>query len=102
MEIKKEITTFYLVDFCRKKDCQQIRIVDTNDNEIKSFFINLFKNKRYGEKSRRADKTLVKIRRVNCDNFRSERLLSMPIYNISPRQARIYTNENILIHLRNK
>ena len=93
MKIKDETEPVYLVDFCRRKDCQQIKVIDTNDEEIKSFVMGIFSDKRKKGNARGEDGTLVRVRKITKDNSCSERLISMPIYNISPSQARIYTQK---------
>lgn len=91
MRIKDDTEPYYLVDFCRKKDCQQITVIETSDEEIKSFLCGIFENKRKRGNANIGDGTIVRVRRIEVCNARSDKILYMPIYNLSPSQARIYT-----------
>ena len=88
MKIKDETEPVYLVDFCRKKDCQQIKVVETNDKEISDFLSGIFKDRRRQGYAKREGGTIVRVRRIVSADNSCKRLLSMPIYNISPSQAR--------------
>lgn len=102
MKLKDEEEPYYLVDFCRKKDNQQIKVVDTDDDEMKLFLFGIFSNKRKQNNARTCDGTLIKVRKVSCKSQSCDRLLSMPVYNISPSQARIYTQKCIEYYFRDK
>ena len=93
MKIKDEEEPVYLVDFCRKKDCQQIKVIDTNDEEIYSFLTGIFSDKRKQGRARKEDWTQVRVRKISKNNTVCERILVMPLYNISPSQARVYTQK---------
>ena len=99
MKIKDDTEPVYLIDFCRGKDCQQLKVIDTNNNEIKSFLMGIFKDKRNEQgDARREDGTVVRVRRIAPADNSSTRLLSIPLYNISPSQARIYMQKCILYY----
>lgn len=93
MKVKTETESFYLVDFCRKKDRQQIEIIDTNDEEINAFLTGIFSSKRKRGNAKIEDGTQVRVRKISKNNTVCERILAMPIYNISPSQARVYTQK---------
>lgn len=95
MKIKDDTEPVYLIDFCRRKDCQQIKVIETNDEEIKEFLKSIFSNKRKSSNARKEDGTLVRVRKTTQNRTECEKLLNMPIYNISPSQARIYTQKCI-------
>ena len=95
MKIKDETNPVYLIDFCRHKDCQQIKVVETTDQEIKDFLTGIFENKRERGNSSKLDGTIVKVRKIDFSDNSCNWLLNMPIYNISPSQARIYTQKCI-------
>lgn len=97
MKIKDDKEPVYLVDFCRKKDNQQIKVIDTNDEEIRFFLAGIFSDKRTQGNARKEDGTIVKVRKVVSTNQSSIRLMAMPIYNISPSQARHHTIKNLQI-----
>lgn len=88
MKIKDETEPVYLVDFCRRKDCQQIKVVETNDKEISDFLSDIFKDRRRQGNAKREDRTIVKVRRIVAADNSCKRLMAMPLYNISPSQAR--------------
>ena len=88
MKIKDETEPIYLVDFCRRKDCQQIKVVETNDKEISDFLSDIFKDRRRQGNAKREDGTIVRVRRIVAADNSCKRLLSIYIYNISPSQAR--------------
>ncbi|WP_277264898.1 hypothetical protein [Prevotella corporis] len=102
MKLKDEEEPYYLVDFCRRKDCQQIKVVDTNDEEIKDFLTGIFENKRKQGNANKADGTLVKVRSISTNKTSCKQLMNMPLYNISPSQARIYTQKCIEYYFRDK
>ena len=95
MKIKDDAEPVYLVDFRRRKDCQQIKVVETNDEEIHAFLTGIFSSKRKKGNARIEDGTLIRVRKIAKDGSCCERLLNMPIYNISPSQARLYTQKCI-------
>ena len=88
MKIKDDTEPVYLIDFCRRKDCQQIKVIETNDKEISDFLSDIFKDRRRQGNTKREDGTIVKVRRIVAGDNSCKRLLSMPLYNISPSQAR--------------
>ena len=80
------------MDFCRKKDNQQIKVVDTDDDEIKAFLFGIFSNKRKPTgKAEAKDGTLIRVRCINTKDCTSQKVANLRVYNISPTQARIYT-----------
>lgn len=88
MKIKDETEPIYLVDFCRGKDCQQIKVVETNDKEISEFLSDIFKDRRRQGNAKIEDGTIVRVRKIVAADNSCKRLLSMHFYNISPSQAR--------------
>ena len=80
MKLKDEEEPYYLVDFCRRKDCQQIKVVDTNDEEIKDFLTGIFENKRKQGNAIKADGTLVKVRSISTNKTSCKQLMNMPLY----------------------
>lgn len=88
MKIKDETEPVYFVDFCRRKDCQQIKVIETNDKEISDFLSDIFKDRRRQGNAKREDRTIVKVRRIVAADNSCKRLMAMPLYNISPSQAR--------------
>lgn len=91
MKIKEDEPPYYVVDFCRRNDCQQIQLEDTSEEELKSFFGGIFSNKRLRGDASPLDGTVIKVRGIDKKKNKSKRILSMPLYNISPTQARVYT-----------
>lgn len=102
MKIKDDAEPVYLVDFCRRKECQQIKVVETNDEEVKEFLTSIFSNKRKSSNARKEDGTQVRVRKISKNNTVCERILAMPIYNISPSQARVYTQKCIRYYFEKK
>lgn len=99
MKIKDETEPVYLVDFCRKKDCQQVKIVETNDKEISDFLADIFKDRRKQGNAKREDGTILRVRRIVATDNSCKKLLSMPLYNISPSQARVRSMKLIKSYL---
>ena len=101
MKIKDDTEPYYIVDFCRNKECQQIRVVDTTPTEIKDFFNGIFSDKKKrGNASVRCGTRLM-VRMVNNQENKIIRIVSFPLFNISPSQARIYTQKCIQYYFQN-
>lgn len=103
MKLKDEEKPYYLVDFCRKKDNQQIKVVDTDDDEIKLFLFGIFSNKRkLTGKAEAKDGTLIRIRCINTKDCTSQKVANLRVYNMSPTQARIYTIKCMKYYFQNE
>lgn len=92
MKIDTPQSTVFLLDFCRQLNCQQIRVVDTNKEELKAFLFGIFSNKRKPTGTAEAkDGTLIRVRCINTKDCTSQKIANIRVYNMSPTQARLYT-----------
>lgn len=90
LEIPPKI--LFLLDFCRKNNSQQIRIGETNEEELKNFIHKIFYNKKMPKgKAEVKDGTTIYIRCINIEKKSSVKVAKIHLYNISPTQARVYT-----------
>lgn len=103
MKIDTPPNTVFLLDFCRQLNSQQIRVVDTDKEELKTFLLGIFSNKRKPTGNAEAENgTLIRVRCVDMKKGTSQKVASLRVYNMSPTQARIYTIKCMKYYFQNE
>lgn len=103
MKIDTPPSIVFLLDFCRQLNCQQIRVLDTNKEELKAFLLGIFLDKRNATgKTKAKDGTLIRVRCINTKEHTSKKIVNIRVYNISPTQARIYTIKCMKYYFQNE